>query len=117
MRERLWLPPRVHKRAEHVVHEGLITSAVGLEPLQYVVVNADIDMVLRNRDTHDGLRPVGVSPDVVDIGPYRRFEFPAGRRRGLKPVGPVLASRNLGFDLFSCIAHGIAFLPHLSLSL
>jgi hypothetical protein len=81
------------------------------------VINADVDMVLRSRDTHDSLRPFWLFPDIVNIGLDRRFEFLASACIGLAPVGPVLASRDLGFALVNCIPHGIAFLLNLSLSL
>jgi hypothetical protein len=81
------------------------------------MVDADIDMVFRSGDAHNGLRPIGFSTKVINISPYRRFEFLAGRRIGFAPIRAVFTSLNLGFNLFSRIAHGIAFLPHLSLSL
>jgi hypothetical protein len=39
------------------------------------MVDADIDMVFRSGDAHNRLRPVGFSTNVINIGPYRRFEF------------------------------------------
>jgi hypothetical protein len=55
--------------------------------------------------------------NVVRIGFYRSFEFLANQRVCLVPIRLILTSRDVGFDLFSRIAHGIAFLPHVGLSL
>ena len=41
---------RRYERAKHVVHKCLVTSAIGLEPLEHVVVDTDIDMIFRGRD-------------------------------------------------------------------
>ena len=42
---------------QHVIHERLVSLASGFEPLQHVVVNSNVDVILGSRDTHYGLRP------------------------------------------------------------
>src|ERR1035438_5843763 len=49
------LLPCLHESAQHIVHERLVAAAVGPEPLQHVMVDADIDMVLRHGHAHSGL--------------------------------------------------------------
>lgn len=90
---------------------------MGFEPFQDVVVDADIDMILGSRNARYGLCPVGFLMDIVSIGPYGCLQPFARNRIGSSPIRPVLTSRDLRLDLFRRVAHGTAFLPHLSLSL
>lgn len=103
--------------AKDVVHKRLVAFSSRFEPFQDIVVDADIDMVLGCRNARDGLGPVGFLMDVVGIGPYGCLQLLGGYRIGSSPIRSVLTSRDLRFDLFRRIAHGTAFLPHLSLSL
>jgi hypothetical protein len=63
---------RLHECAQDIVHEGLVTLAVRPEPLQDIVVNADIDMVFASGDSHNGLHPLWFTA-VIDVGADRRF--------------------------------------------
>jgi hypothetical protein len=108
---------RLHEGTKDVVHEGLVTLAVRSEPFQDIVIDADIDMVFAGRDSHNAARPIGFTVNVIYVGADGRLQFGAGYRVDLIPIRSVFTVRNLGFNLFSRIAHGIASLPHLSLSL
>jgi hypothetical protein len=77
------LKPRLDEGTEHVIHQGLVALAVGPEPLQNIVVNADIDMVFGRRDTDDGLRPVGVTPKVIYVGADRRLQLGVSSPRAI----------------------------------
>ena len=107
---------RLHESTKHVVHKGLVSSAVGSKPLEHVMVDADVDMVFGRRYAYDGFRPVGFTTNVVRVSLYRSFQLLTRHGVGFAPVRPVFATLYLGFNLFSRITHGIAFLPHLSLS-
>jgi hypothetical protein len=113
----LALPAGFYECAKDVVHKRLIAFASGFEPFQDIVVDTDIDVIFGSRNARDGLRPVGFLMDIVGIGPYRCLQPFACDRISSSPIRPVLTSRDLRFDLFRRIAHGTAFLPHLSLSL
>ncbi len=74
-------------------------------------------MAFWRRDTHDGLDPVGFPVNIIGVSAYGRFKLFAGHGARPGPVRPVFTARNPGFDLLSRIAHGIAFLLNVSLSL
>ncbi len=81
------------------------------------MVNTNIDMVFRGGDAHHGPRPNRLITQLICVGAYRSFKVLAGYCIYFMSVRSVLASRNFGRNLLSPITHGIALLPHLSLSL
>lgn len=101
-----------YEGAQNIVHQCLVAFPAGFEPLQHVMVDADVDVVLWSWEIRDGSRPVGLAAWLVGIGFYGGFELLAGQSVHSAPVRAVFTPRDLRFDLFCRIAHGSAFLPH-----
>src|SRR5208282_1354740 len=98
--------------AEHRVNACLVASAARLEPVEYVAIEANVNILLGGRQSnHDRAFPACGEPTFVPV--CKPFNFRLGHRISALPFCLALATGNFPPDLVSRKSRDIFVLPHL----